>query len=258
MCAVCWARKRFGRRPVRPLGKDRGNLGQDLVHLPWGQSVDPAATTGRQVQYPWLIATNDPSDGNPRDFNRKADATGKLSPAGDRTDNGQTSCKIEVFRRYDHHWPGASLLPTFRGVEGNRVDITPFHRSSFPAGPPATHSSSRWFCEKSDCAKSSDRVYFGLGRTSITILPSRTLKSTVCPDRSWSCSKTAGGTVSMVEPPTFLRVVVCIRRTSFVIILKYNLSRRQTQQPKGLLALTRLPSDSSPAIAPGSPLQELK
>src|SRR4051812_4944806 len=96
---------------------------------------------------------------------------------------------VEIVEGDDKSGPLSALLPSLRGVEVDQQDIAPIgyaalQISSFPTGPPSSHSRSLRFGARSvrlQRDSSCDRVYRGFFSGSITIRPRSTPTRTCDP-----------------------------------------------------------------------------
>lgn len=142
---------------------------------------------------------------------RKSSSTGKITAAGNRQHHGNLRHPVELIGRNHQNRACPLLLMTLRRVKSHQINITaPHQSSSLPVElePVHTPSSPESGAEASHWANSSCRLYFFLTFGSITRRPDSTAMLTADPDSICNISRMAGGTASITEPPTFLKLLV--------------------------------------------------
>ncbi|CQR32814.1 hypothetical protein THICB1_200066 [Thiomonas arsenitoxydans] len=195
--------------------EDGEQLGANLIHEVSGQALDLAATARQHIEGARLRTQDNPGGlgASARKRDGETRRAGKVAAVGDRHDDRRFHHPVEFARRHDQHRAHALLFVPRSGIERNQIDVAPFHQmTSSPTAGASSHSRAAALsgAEGSHCARSASRVYRRAGAGCTTSRPASTCRPTLAPACRCSRSSMTGGTVSMTEPPTRRKVVVCI------------------------------------------------
>ena len=179
-------------------------------------AFQPSTGSCFQVQSAGLITTDNSSRARTCSIKRNSEScnTSKIGASSNGHNDRRLSQVVERIWGDNQNRTCPLLLMSFGRIESNKIDISALHQiSSLPCGGEVVHRLSVLSGigeERSHWSSNSCNEYRFVTSGSTTIRPFSTDMLTADPDCSCTRLSMAGGTASITEPPTFLRVLVYI------------------------------------------------